>query len=659
MNNTVLSEQVAVNASSHIKEKEKSSSQNSQLINKFIRIITFVDLPIRKKFLLFSLGVLFWFLVMFVISVAANIDVNNKTSRIVEELIPVDRTIQKITLKLQGLRTDAADIANITNAYVLDQKVNVSKARIIDIRSFVASLLAGGEISDISRDDSRLIESFSVSAMDRNVQATGYINELKKLVEQSELMLSGIADLKSGILLNHAVDDGQMASALSEYRQILASAISLSSNYSVQLSKSYEENSKKIENATKVTFYTFIGVLFLATFLLVIFTSSISDSIIAPVQAIADEIKSLGAGKIDLSNHIVVRSKDEIGQLSEDFNVLTREIHDIVTFKKVIEEDHNLEDVYARMGRAFNDKCGLREFTIYEVSRSQNNMKAVYPIILNDKELACSEAILSDCNLCKVKKTGHTISSLTYDEICREFRPELDKVHICFPMVVGGKTGGVVQFLFDSKDTIYRNNERLFKAEQYIKESLSVIEAKRLTNTLRESALKDPLTGLYNRRFLQEYTETLVAGVIRRERNVGLIMCDLDYFKQVNDTHGHNVGDSLLIDTSSNILKCVRAADLVIRFGGEEFLVLLLDINEGDTIKVAEKIRETFENTKFKIPDGTIKKTISLGVSEFPVDTKSFWQSIKFADVALYKAKEAGRNKSVRFTEDMWSKDEF
>ena len=136
-------------------------------------------------------------------------------------------------------------------------------------------------------------------------------------------------------------------------------------------------------------------------------------------------------------------------------------------------------------------------------------------------------------------------------------------------------------------------------------------------------------------------------------------MCDLDFFKQVNDVYGHNIGDSVLRETSNIIKKCVRTSDLVIRFGGEEFLVLMLDINQGETEKAAEKIRETIESTKIKVSDGTIKKTISLGVSEFPADAESFWQAIKFADVALYKAKDTGRNKVVRFTEEMWEEQEF
>ncbi|TLM65183.1 MAG: GGDEF domain-containing protein, partial [Deltaproteobacteria bacterium] len=220
-----------------------------------------------------------------------------------------------------------------------------------------------------------------------------------------------------------------------------------------------------------------------------------------------------------------------------------------------------------------------------------------------------------------------------------------------------------VQFLFDDPqgeqaraDAI---REKIFKAEAYLKQSLSVIEAKRLMNTLRESALKDPLTGLYNRRFLQDHANHVISGTLRRKKCLGMIMCDLDYFKQVNDQHGHDVGDVVLKETAHLILKGVREADIVLRFGGEEFFVLLTDINPGDAYIVADKIRQSFEDHKFKIPSGILKKTLSLGVSEFPGDSEGFWQCIKYADVALYKAKESGRNRAIRFDPQMWSGEQF
>ena len=476
------------------------------MLKKFINFITFIDQPIKQKFMLFSAGVFFWFVVMFIISAAANMDINRRTYAIVNHMIPQDRVMQEITKN-----TETANLA----------------------------------------------------------------------------------------------------------------------------------------------LYALAGVLLAATSLLAVFTILISKAIIKPIKSITRQIRSLWEGEVDFTQRIDISSKDETGKLSEDFNILMEGIHDLSTFKKIIEDDNNLEDVYFRLGKSFNEKIGLDAFVIYDVSSSLKKMKPVYPIIFNEKDLSCSEEILHNCDLCKVKKTGRIISSIEYPDICNQFKQGFEKVHVCIPMIIGGQAEGVVQFLFDRKNSNSSKDKRMFKAEQYIKEALSVIEAKKLMNTLQESALKDSLTGLYNRRFLQEYTETLIAGVLRREKSVGLMMCDLDFFKQVNDLYGHNVGDNVLKETCEIIKKCIRSSDLVIRFGGEEFLVLMLDINGGETSQIADKIRETIEKTKIKVSDGVIKKTISIGISEFPTDAESFWQAIQFADAALYRAKDSGRNKVVRFTPDM------
>jgi diguanylate cyclase (GGDEF)-like protein len=105
-----------------------------------------------------------------------------------------------------------------------------------------------------------------------------------------------------------------------------------------------------------------------------------------------------------------------------------------------------------------------------------------------------------------------------------------------------------------------------------------VLETKRLMESLRDSTLRDPMTGLNNRRFLEEYVETLVASVQRKGAHPSaILMLDLDYFKMVNDTHGHDAGDAVLKALSNVLKQAVRASDLVIRYGGEEFLIVLLD----------------------------------------------------------------------------------
>ncbi len=380
-------------------------------------------------------------------------------------------------------------------------------------------------------------------------------------------------------------------------------------------------------------------------------------NVIGGLQAIAS-----GKGDVDLSKRIATSSIDEIGVLSAEFNGLMDSISSLTVFKKVIEEDDTLDDVYARLGSVFTEELGLGGCVIYEISGSQGKMRPVYPSFPVTGELCCNADILDNHDLCKAKRTGHPISSLTYPRICKQFLAASGKEHFCIPMTVGGGTAGVVQFVFNRSETFTdsrENERRLYKAEQYIKESLSVIEAKRLMNTLRESSLRDPLTGLSNRRYLQEYTEKLVAGAKRRGTLVGLIMCDLDYFKQVNDSYGHNVGDIVLRETANIIRTSVRESDIVVRFGGEEFLVVLFDIRECEAVNVAEKIRDNVQNARIKIPEGVIQKTISLGVSEFPADTNTFWHAIKYADVALYKAKEGGRNRVMRFTREMWTDEHF
>jgi diguanylate cyclase (GGDEF)-like protein len=122
----------------------------------------------------------------------------------------------------------------------------------------------------------------------------------------------------------------------------------------------------------------------------------------------------------------------------------------------------------------------------------------------------------------------------------------------------------------------------------------------------------------------------------------------------VNDTYGHDAGDSVLKGLSKVLRQSVRASDLVIRYGGEEFLIILVNAVGEPADQVAEKIRASVEQMETQVGATTLRKTISIGVADFPSDSDTFWQAVKFADVALYQAKENGRNRVVRFASDMW-----
>jgi diguanylate cyclase (GGDEF)-like protein len=496
--------------------------------------------------------------------------------------------------------------------------------------------------------------------MNRDADGELYLKTAGPLIESTDRMLDQIAAARIAAI-NGTGSRQAVEAKLKELNDVITETLALSSRYSLAVSRAYAANSRAIGFDFQCTFITVIVVLAIAVLLLGLFTFWLANSFTRPITSIISQIRSLGEGDISSLKKIEITSKDEIGVLTSEFNGLMDSISSLNSFKKLIEEDDAIEDVYIRLAQKFKNDFGLQEVTIYEIANSQNKMRAVYPLEMSVASLACNPDVLNDCHLCRAKKTGHEVSSFAHPEMCRSFLAGNDRDYVCIPLIMGGVTGGVVQFLFKPDNGADRKaiGHKLFMARQYITESVSVIDAKRLMTTLKDSALKDSLTGLYNRRFLQEYTESLVAGVLRREKQVGLIMCDLDYFKQINDLYGHNTGDAVLKETSVHIRNSVRSSDLVIRFGGEEFLVVLLDIKPGESEAVAEKIRASIETAKLKVPDGVIKKTISLGISEFPSDTDSFWHAIKYADVALYKAKEGGRNKALRFVPEMWKDEQF
>ena len=112
-----------------------------------------------------------------------------------------------------------------------------------------------------------------------------------------------------------------------------------------------------------------------------------------------------------------------------------------------------------------------------------------------------------------------------------------------------------------------------------------------------------------------------------------------------------------MLKAADLLIRNLRGSDMAVRYGGEEFLLVLTDTGAEAALKVAEKIRAEVEATKVPLPGGVLKKTISIGVAEFPTDADTFWQVVKYADVALYKAKSTGRNRVVRFLPEMWNEE--
>ncbi len=184
----------------------------------------------------------------------------------------------------------------------------------------------------------------------------------------------------------------------------------------------------------------------------------------------------------------------------------------------------------------------------------------------------------------------------------------------------------------------------------------SQLKRLRYTDQLRESveqsmelAITDPLTGLYNRRYMEGHVSTLVLQAANRGKEISLIILDIDYFKAVNDTYGHDVGDAVLKELSKRILQNIRGIDLACRFGGEEFVLVMPDTDLSFAFLVAERIRQRIASRPFELglDTGPLDITCSVGVAslEKPDDTPE--KILKRADQALYRAKSDGRNRVV------------
>ena len=174
-----------------------------------------------------------------------------------------------------------------------------------------------------------------------------------------------------------------------------------------------------------------------------------------------------------------------------------------------------------------------------------------------------------------------------------------------------------------------------------------------LNERLLRISQTDGLTGLFNRRHIEEELQHMYQHSARLAEPLSVVMVDLDKFKSVNDTYGHQAGDEVLRQLAEILTKAIREIDRVGRYGGEEFMLLLPGTMAEEAVTFAERVRQNLESHTFTFEGGSLQRTGSFGVSTFPhTRIKNCDSLVRAADDALYVAKETGRNKVVRFDSD-------
>jgi len=219
------------------------------------------------------------------------------------------------------------------------------------------------------------------------------------------------------------------------------------------------------------------------------------------------------------------------------------------------------------------------------------------------------------------------------------------------PLFVSNRVMGSLQFFSSRADGFSKEDAQLLWILSLVAENLLTREY--ANEGLLRFAFTDYLTGLRTRGYFEQQLELEFKRAERRQQKFALLMIDIDHFKKVNDTFGHHIGDQLLRDVTSILMKDMREVDTVARYGGEEFVIILPETTMTGAVYVAQRLRRAVEQAKFFAgsPHSVQHLTISIGVAVYDTDAQFKRDLIEFADAALYAAKNEGRNRVICYSE--------
>jgi len=405
-----------------------------------------------------------------------------------------------------------------------------------------------------------------------------------------------------------------------------------------------------------------------AAFVLVLVAAVVLGDIviIRRMNAVVHAAERLSAG--DLSARAEVRSTDEIGVMARTFNVmadrlgqmmegehranealasrvgeldLLNRLGDLLQVCLTLDEAHGVIGRLARL--FFPGDSGV----LYAYSASRNVIEAV---VSWGPEPGARDIVFSP-ERCWALRSGraHVVADSREALLCAHLPDPAPRSYLCTPLVAQGEALGV--FYVSSPVIGEAAPGALAASKQRLAEAVAAQLALGLANVklreiLRNQSIRDPLTGLFNRRYMEETLEREIRRARRGHRSMGVLMLDLDRFKQLNDTAGHEAGDAFLRELGELLQHGLRREDIPCRHGGEEFVVVLPDASLDDARRRAEQIREGIKMLRISYKGGFIGPlTVSIGVAAFPDHGLGAEVLLRAADAALYRAKHEGRDR--------------
>ncbi|WP_312812399.1 diguanylate cyclase [Brevundimonas sp.] len=238
----------------------------------------------------------------------------------------------------------------------------------------------------------------------------------------------------------------------------------------------------------------------------------------------------------------------------------------------------------------------------------------------------------------------HYVSGKGKDVVCDHVHEDVVAYH-CEPLLASGEVIGVLYM-----DGIL-DSEARFRMSVLVENIASAMTNRRLQRDLKEQTIRDPLTGLFNRRYMEEALALEVARASRADTPLCVVMCDVDHFKRFNDEYGHDAGDAVLALVASELGERFRDGDIVCRYGGEEFTIIAPGTTKEDLLRRVENVREAMSKLSPRLRNQLLGSiTMSFGISQWNPDMeRTCADLLKHADAALYQAKRDGRNRTVMY----------
>lgn len=359
------------------------------------------------------------------------------------------------------------------------------------------------------------------------------------------------------------------------------------------------------------------------------------------------DIQGIVCVALDISERKQIEADLKKAVSQRDANI--KDLGYLMYFSTLMNEEVREEKLIHHMAKALQEHFHPELLAVLTIDKTKNVFDATLispPMPLH--QLIHAE-VIADPSLCQVIRTGREviIGNIEKDIPCECIAHKIEGGgYACLPLITGGAIAGMT--IIGKKDKNYWYNEEIRKLLLvYVGLTASALQRVRLIDLTRRAAITDSLTGAYNRRFFDEMLKKQIALAKRRSEPLGLVLADLDHFKNINDTYGHIVGDQALQQIASIMKNSIRSSDVLARYGGEEFVVIMPSIDISNSLRKAEGLRQQIESFQFQMNShiAPLKITISIGVASFPDHGSECETLIEAADLALYKAKKRGRNR--------------